>query len=420
MTLLDPKLKVNQHQWQVRGLGELAEVLDHLRIPVNTEERDKRIGNVPYYGANGIQGYIDKQLFDEPLVLLAEDGGNFDDFASRPIAYRIDGPSWINNHAHILRSSDANTILDFLFHALEHRDIRRYISGGTRGKLTQAELRSIEILTPPTTEQARIAEVLDTLDEAIRGTEKVVSKMTTMKAALARQLLTCGVDSNGEHRDPISNPTQFRKAAYGLIPSSWLVRPAGEVCDEIVVGIVVRPTQYYREGGVPVLRSANVRANGLDSSGLVFMSEEDNKRLLKSQVRAGNVLTVRTGYPGTSCVVPPALAGANCVDIIISRVGTEVLPEFFSLWLNSDFGKDQVLKGQIGLAQQHFNVGDLKQLLVYIPPIEEQRRIVAVMADFDSLIQQESQGISTLRALKSGLSSDLLTGRVRVPTRALV
>jgi len=111
-------------EWEVRRLDQMVEILDHMRVPISSEERSRRLGAVPYYGANGQQGWIDHFLFDEPLILVAEDGGNFDDFATRPIAYRISGKSWVNNHAHILRASNGNS-LDFIFLTLAHRDIRR-------------------------------------------------------------------------------------------------------------------------------------------------------------------------------------------------------------------------------------------------------------------------------------------------------
>lgn len=118
-------------EFPIVQLEDAVDVLDHLRVPVNGAERLGRIGIVPYYGANGLQGWIDKPLFDEPLILLAEDGGNFDDFANRPIAYRIEGPSWVNNHAHIIRAK-AGICQSFIFWSLVNKDIRRFIAGGTR------------------------------------------------------------------------------------------------------------------------------------------------------------------------------------------------------------------------------------------------------------------------------------------------
>ena len=108
--------------WVDRSIADSAEILDSMRIPVSEEVRAENPGDTPYYGANGLQGYISGHIFDEPLILSAEDGGYFEDFASRPIAYKISGKSWVNNHAHILRAKP-ETNFDFLFFALQHKNI---------------------------------------------------------------------------------------------------------------------------------------------------------------------------------------------------------------------------------------------------------------------------------------------------------
>ncbi|MFK0734061.1 MAG: restriction endonuclease subunit S [Gloeotrichia echinulata GP01] len=162
------------------------------------------------------------------------------------------------------------------------------------------------------------------------------------------------------------------------------------------------------------MRSANVREAGLDPSDLVFMSEQSNRILAKNMVRTGDVLTVRTGYPGTSCVVSPEFDGANCVDIIISRPSTEIDSAFLATWINSDSGKGQVLRVQGGLAQQHFNVGELQKLLIAKPSIEEQRKIQAILDTHEKRIRQEQAYLNKLKLQKQGLMQDLLTGKVRV------
>src|SRR5680860_355109 len=175
--------------WSVKRLTEIAEILDHLRIPINAEERERRTGNVPYYGANGQQGWIDRPLFCEPLVLLAEDGGSFDEYATRPIAYRIDGPSWVNNHAHVLKAQ-SGVNRSFFFFSLEHRDIRRYISGGTRTKLTQSELRSIEVAVPNLPEQNLLAAIMEEHESVIQHEKRALLTVRLLKQGLMDDLLT--------------------------------------------------------------------------------------------------------------------------------------------------------------------------------------------------------------------------------------
>ncbi|MBM4781451.1 MAG: restriction endonuclease subunit S [Archangiaceae bacterium] len=144
------------------------------------------------------------------------------------------------------------------------------------------------------------------------------------------------------------------------------------------------------------------------------MSPKDHSRMAKSAVRPGDLVTVRTGYPGTTAVVAPEVTEANCVDIIITRPGPTVVAEYLATWVNSDFGKGQVLSRQGGLAQQHFNVGEMKELAIALPPLAEQQRISAVLRSTSDRISSEELTVSKLRRLKLGLMEDLLTGRVRV------
>src|SRR4051812_7208175 len=95
-------------RWPIVNLDDAAEFLDHRRRPV--KESDRQAGAIPYYGANGLQGMINDFLFDEPLVLLAEDGGHFG-VPNRTIAYQVEGKCWVNNHAHVLRPNPRLTIV---------------------------------------------------------------------------------------------------------------------------------------------------------------------------------------------------------------------------------------------------------------------------------------------------------------------
>jgi type I restriction enzyme S subunit len=142
---------INPKGWEVRTIGEVTECLDRLRRPVT--ESDRVSGSVPYYGANGQQGWIDSAIFDESLVLVAEDGGYFD-APERGVAYRIDGPAWVNNHAHILRALAPHVTTEFLHRVLRHFDFTPFISGTTRAKLTQGQLNTVKLIIPPLALQA--------------------------------------------------------------------------------------------------------------------------------------------------------------------------------------------------------------------------------------------------------------------------
>ena len=132
-------------------LGEVVDILDSRRVPINSTERAKRVGTVPYFGATGQVGWIDDHLFDEELVLLGEDGAPFLD-GTKAKAYMVRGKTWVNNHVHVLRAK-AGLSNGFLLYQLNHVDYHPFVSGSTRLKLPQGPMRQIPLLVPPLDEQ---------------------------------------------------------------------------------------------------------------------------------------------------------------------------------------------------------------------------------------------------------------------------
>lgn len=183
-------------EWEVRCIKDVSENLDKFRVPISEEERAKRVGTVPYYGANGQQGWIDDYLFDEPLILLAEDGGDFDNFSSKSIAYRIVGKSWVNNHAHVVRPKSSNDFC-FLFYSLEHKDIRFFIKGGTRSKLNKSELDLITIAWPKSQEERiAVGKAIENIELQKATETNYYNKLKVLKKGLMHDLLTGKVRVN--------------------------------------------------------------------------------------------------------------------------------------------------------------------------------------------------------------------------------
>ena len=276
--------------------------------------------------------------------------------------------------------------------------------GTTIKGVTKKELRDLPLLLPPLPEQKKIAEILGSVDESIRATKAVIEQTKKVKKGLLQQLLTRGIGH-----------TRFKQTEIGEIPESWEVVRTPNVCDTISVGIVVKPTQYYVTAGVPCFRSANIREGYVERKNWVYISPEANNLNSKSKLRTGDVLVVRTGYPGTSCVVPDDLDGSNCIDIIFARPSRErVLPGFLSWFINSPVGKRQVVQRQGGLAQTHFNVGALKEMLVPLPTIPEQARILERLNSVQTTQQGFDDALLGLEKARSGLMQDLLSGKIRV------
>lgn len=143
--------------WSREPLGNLVEFLDHKRVPIKEADRSKRRGQYPYYGASGVIDSIDDYLFDEDLILIGEDGANVLDRSS-PLAFKVSGKIWVNNHAHVLRVLAPNDI-DYLADYLESITYKPYVTGTAQPKLNKAALSSVPVPVPPGEEQLQIAAV---------------------------------------------------------------------------------------------------------------------------------------------------------------------------------------------------------------------------------------------------------------------
>jgi type I restriction enzyme S subunit len=177
-------------EWKVKTLEETTDCRDNLRVPLNDTQRLKMQGDYPYCGANGILDYVNDYVIDDDIILIAEDGGYFDEYSYRPIAYRIVGKCWVNNHAHILKGKIGFN-QNFIFYSLVHKNILRFLASGTRAKLNKSEMYKIEIDIPEEKkEQQAIAQILSDMDTGIEALEQKRAKYKAIKQGMMQELLT--------------------------------------------------------------------------------------------------------------------------------------------------------------------------------------------------------------------------------------
>ena len=155
------------------SLETVCDILDSQRVPITASERTK--GDYPYYGANGVQDYVADFIFDDELVLLAEDGGNFGS-KDRPIAYRVSGKCWVNNHAHVLKPKECIDV-DYLCYSLMFYDTTGIVNGATRQKLTQAAMRQMSIPMVSMDEQKEIVLELSKVETLISQRKEQLIKL---------------------------------------------------------------------------------------------------------------------------------------------------------------------------------------------------------------------------------------------------
>jgi len=184
-----PNKDEGHHAWKEVTIEEICEIHDSKRIPLSSEQRRDRKGEFPYYGANNIQDYIDDYIFDFDAVLLAEDGGYYEQYSTRGIAQYATGKYWVNNHAHIL-TGKGGVSTKFIYYSLVHKNICPWINTGTRSKLNQSDLKQIAILLPPCELQAKAVSTLEGFDLTIQQNISKLGKLYLIKNSLASDLLS--------------------------------------------------------------------------------------------------------------------------------------------------------------------------------------------------------------------------------------
>jgi len=193
--------------WVWTLLEYCVEILDNQRVPVNSKDREKRKGDIPYYGATGQVGWIDDFIFDDELILLGEDGSPFLD-PHKSKAYIIRGKSWVNNHAHVLKAIFGVTINAILCHYLNIFDFYNYVSGTTRLKLNQSQMRQIPVPLPPLPEQHQIVAEIESRLSVADQVEKVVEQSLKQTERLRQSILKQAFEGKLVPQDPTDEPAE--------------------------------------------------------------------------------------------------------------------------------------------------------------------------------------------------------------------
>ena len=336
--------------YPIKKLGDVADFLDSRRKPV--KECDRIIGPYPYYGANGLQGWINDFLFDENLILLAEDGGHFDN-PDRGVAYKISGKTWVNNHAHVIKPKEG-VDLDYLCRVLENYDLTPWITGTTRGKLTKGGASEILIPLPPLSEQRRIASILDQADELRQKRQQAIEKLDQLLQATF-------IDMFG---DPVSNP------------KGWNLGKLGDVIHSAKDGPHVSPS--YSETGIPFLSTRHVRAGKIVWGDLKFITEEDAQiHWKKCKPTRGDILYTKGGTTGLAAVVDTDLDFAVWVHVALLKTNHDkVRSEWLVSMLNTQYCYEQSQRYTHGIANRDLGLKRMVNIEMYIPPLNEQDKFV--------------------------------------------
>ena len=258
--------------------------------------------------------------------------------------------------------------------------------GATFKEVSKSIVENIEIPLPEVNQQKEIAEKFKKLEQLISLRKQQLAKLDEL--VKARFVEMFGSYPENENAYPVVNVSNIADAG---------------------VGVVIKPAQYYvtEECGIKAFRSLNIGEMYVKDSDWVYFSTEGNESNKKSQIHENDLLIVRSGAPGTSCVVTKEFEGCNAVDVIIAHPDlSKVNPWYLCAYINYPHGKKQIEEGTGGAAQQHFNVGKCNNLKVLLPPLEAQNQFADFVERVNQQKQTVQQSLERLELMKKALMQE--------------
>ena len=210
----------------------------------------------------------------------------------------------------------------------------------------------------------------------------------------------------------------YKETKVGWIPEDWDVEPLKDMTTLMTNGFVGTAKTAYtnEEDGITYVQGFNVKPLGFDFTGIKKVSQRFHSQNSKSELKAGDLLTVQTGDIGVTTIVPSDLEGANCHALIITRFDSKTYePNYYAQYFNSQIGRRQLLRIETGTTMKHINVKDMRKVVVPIPFYNEQVKIAKILSTWDTAIQKIEAIIEAKQQQKKGLMQQLLTGKKRFP-----
>lgn len=437
--------------WELVTLSDVVEILDNRRIPLNATERENRKGSYPYYGANGQVDSINDYLFDGDYVLVAEDGGHFDN-PSKRVAYRVSGKFWVNNHAHIIKPI-GNVLIQLFVYYLNTVNWMQYVSGTTRLKLTQASLIKIPIPLPPLNEQKRIVAKIEELSDRSQAAQKALETIPQLCDRFRQSVLAAAfkgdLTADWREKNPDVEPAsqlllkiiENRQQKYNEeceelllqnkklpklanfevvninfdIPEHWITISVESACLFIID--CLHNTPKFIEQGEYCIDTTCIEPFKINWDRARKVTSEDFLiRTSRMNPKHNDILFSREGTIGTAVKVP--ISPKLCLGqrMMMFRFSPLILPEYAELYLQSPIFKEQYKRFILGSTSPHLNIGDIRKLGFIAPPLEEQKQIVSLIQKYFKIIEtiekQHQQATEKLEKLNQSILSKAFRGEL--------
>lgn len=288
--------------------------------------------------------------------------------------------------------------------------------GATVESIEHSYLADTIVPLPDIAEQTRIAKFLDEetakIDELIAEQQLLIGLLKEKRQAVISHVVTKGL-----------NPDVPMKSSgiewLGDVPQHWEVKRLSPLSTKITNGYVGPTRDILTKGGVRYLQSLHIKGNKIRFDVPYFVAEDWSNQHSKSILETGDVLIVQTGDIGQVAVVTEEFAGCNCHALIVVAPVRSVVDGAWISWvLNSDYGQHSLLSIQTGALHPHLNCGDVKDISIPLPPIDEQRRIATCVDDqigvFDKLTTEAQRAIDLMQERRTAFISAAVTGQIDV------
>lgn len=391
--------------WELTTVGSACNIKNNLRLPISSEEREKVVGDYPYFGPTGILGYINEYKIDEEFALIGEDGDHFLKHKEKEMTLMFAGKANVNNHAHIIANSDK--CLVSWFHAyFVHRDISSHLTrqGAKRYKLTKAALEKLEILIPPYAEQKKIAKILSVWDKAIATTEQLLAVSQQQKKALMQKLLTGkvrlldenGVRFEGEWKECLVSDYFDVGSSKRVLQEDWKTEGA----------------PFYRTRELVSLSKNEPFRSEIFISDELFLELSEKYGLPKS----GDFLVSGVGTLGISYQVKEGdrfyFKDGN---VLWFKIKNGIDSDYFKYCFQSDFMQDQITAQASITTVGTYTIQNAKKTKFWCPEkLEEQQKIASVLSAAERELLVLKRKLDALKQEKKALMQTLLTGKRRV------
>lgn len=354
-------------------------------------------------------------LLDEGALLMVVRSGILQH--SIPVAIN-DVPVTLNQDMKALRFSEP-CFTEYAFYLVSGNQSQLLLEwhkeGATVESIEQEYLANSVFPCPPIAERKAITTFLDhetaKIDALIEKQQRLIELLKEKRQAVISHAVTKGLNPKAPMRD---SGVEW----LGEVPAHWVVGRYKFCTTRIVVGIAEAATHAYADTGIPILRSTNIREEGLDVSGMLFIKPEFANENESKYLYANDIITVRTGYPGISAVIPQDLDKSQCFTNLIGTPNRGMNPYFLAEYLNSHTGKSYFDLLGWGSAQKNISVPILQNIPISHPDTAEQARIVEFVKTqrdkYSKLIENAGKGIELLQERRTALISAAVTGKIDV------